>query len=156
MLLVAGGWDGSNSLSSTELQVTRGSAWKEVAPYPLAVYGLRGATINNLVYMTGQDCHHLTTLHQVHCHCRRISWWRTIFQQNFHIQTRKWWMEICRQHEDEERLPCSVCCRKKDDPPQLLINPCYVNKYLATEGALELLHRVPLTHHRSEEHTSEL
>ena len=54
VLLVTAGWDGDNYLSSTEIQLTRTSEWKKVQPYPLSVQGLRGATINNVVYMTGQ------------------------------------------------------------------------------------------------------
>ena len=49
VLLVVGGYD----IRSTELQVTRSSPWKEVAPYPLAVSGLSGATMGNIVFMTG-------------------------------------------------------------------------------------------------------
>ena len=52
------GWasDIANRISSTEIQVTRSSAWKQAKPYPLTAWGLRGATINNVVFMTGQDC----------------------------------------------------------------------------------------------------
>ena len=46
--------DGDNYLSSTEIQLTRTSQWKEVQSYPVSVFGLRGATIDNVVYMTGQ------------------------------------------------------------------------------------------------------
>ena len=42
-------------LSSTEIQVTRSSEWKEVESYPLSGWGLKGAKINNEVYMTGQN-----------------------------------------------------------------------------------------------------
>ena len=49
------GHDGVKYLSSTEIQVTRSSEWKTVQPYPLAVSGLAGATINNVVFMTGQN-----------------------------------------------------------------------------------------------------
>ena len=54
---MTGGEDGNyNDLSSTEIQVTRTSKWKQVQSYPLSVRALRGATINSFVYMTGQDC----------------------------------------------------------------------------------------------------
>lgn len=52
MLLVTGGWSGEY-VSTTEIQVTRDSQWKEVAPYPFGVNRLVGATINNTIYMTG-------------------------------------------------------------------------------------------------------
>ena len=54
LLVTAGYDDGDNYLSSTEVQLTRTSQWKEVQPYPLSVDDLRGATIDNTVYMTGQ------------------------------------------------------------------------------------------------------
>ena len=52
VLLVTAGVD-TLWLSSTEIQVTRSSAWQQVAQYPLSVEGLRGATLNNIIYMTG-------------------------------------------------------------------------------------------------------
>ena len=52
--MVTSGYDGDNYLSSTEIQLTRTSEWKQVQPYPVAVDGLTGATIGNIVYMTGQ------------------------------------------------------------------------------------------------------
>ena len=42
-------------MSSTEIQLTRSSEWKEVQSYPHSAVGLKGATLNNVVYMTGQD-----------------------------------------------------------------------------------------------------
>ena len=54
MLLVVGGWDKKNDeLSSTEIQVSRSSAWKEVAQYPRKMSHLSGGTLDNIVYMTG-------------------------------------------------------------------------------------------------------
>ena len=50
------GFDGNKRISSTEIQVTRISKWKQVQSYPLSVYDLSGATINNVVFMTGQYC----------------------------------------------------------------------------------------------------
>ena len=52
---MTGGYDGISHLSSTEIQLTRSSAWKQAESYPLTVYTLSGATINNVVYMTGQE-----------------------------------------------------------------------------------------------------
>ena len=53
---MAGGlWFGS-----TEIQRTRSSSWEVVAEYPIAVKGLSGATINNIIYMSGgktRQCH---------------------------------------------------------------------------------------------------
>ena len=56
MLLVAGGWDGDNYLSSTEILVTLAGVWRTVGRLPTAVSGLRGATLDNTVYMTGEWC----------------------------------------------------------------------------------------------------
>ena len=53
VLLVTGGRDGYTNPSTTEIQVSRSSEWKQVQSYPLHVSGLSGATINNIVYMTG-------------------------------------------------------------------------------------------------------
>ena len=129
MLLVVGGQDGRNILTSTEIQVTRASAWKEVQPYPLAVRGLSGATINNVVYMTGQDYYHLATLHQDHCHCRRKGFCETVYQQYLPLQRRRWWVDKCRQpDEDRKSLACSVCCLKTENPYQLLMKSLSWNR----------------------------
>ena len=53
VLLVTAGYDGDFEISSTEILEMGASDWKEVAPYPMSVSGLAGATINNIVYMTG-------------------------------------------------------------------------------------------------------
>ena len=54
VFLVAGGYDaGYNPLSSTELLVESSDAWTMSTPLPRAVDGLRGATLGNIVYMTG-------------------------------------------------------------------------------------------------------
>ena len=50
--LVAGGGDGSFQLSSTEIY--EGGKWTEVGALPAAVYGVRGASLQNTVYMMGQ------------------------------------------------------------------------------------------------------
>ena len=48
--LVAGGWDGP--LSSTEIY--EGGKWTEVGALPAAVSGVRGASLQNTVYMMGK------------------------------------------------------------------------------------------------------
>ena len=54
VFLVAGGYDKSrNALSSTELLVEDSDAWTMSTPLPRAVDGLRGATLGNIVYLTG-------------------------------------------------------------------------------------------------------
>ena len=54
---MAGGFDQGNSLlSSTEILVTLAGVWRTVGPLPTAVRGLRGATLDNTVYMTGEGC----------------------------------------------------------------------------------------------------
>ena len=52
---MAGGWDGNTKLSSTEILVTLAGVWRTVGPLPTAVYGLRGATLDNTVYMLGGE-----------------------------------------------------------------------------------------------------
>ena len=53
VLLVAGGDGAGNPLSSTELMVEGSDAWTMSTPLPRAVRGVRGATLGNIVYMTG-------------------------------------------------------------------------------------------------------
>ena len=53
VLLVVGGYDG-RLLFSTEILVTLAGVWRTVGPLPTAVYGLRGATLNNRVFMLGE------------------------------------------------------------------------------------------------------
>ena len=54
--LVAGGWTGSSTLASTELLVEGAYTWAEAAPLPIARYGLRAASVNNHVIVTGEVC----------------------------------------------------------------------------------------------------
>ena len=57
VLLVAGGWVSyDNYLSSTEILVTLAGVWRTVGSLPTAVRGLRGATLDNTVYMLGEWC----------------------------------------------------------------------------------------------------
>ena len=54
VLLVAGGFTGFNSLVSTEIHVIGSSSWVEVGDLPtVPIRGLRGASINNNIIMTG-------------------------------------------------------------------------------------------------------
>ena len=50
--LVAGGTDGIDYLSSTEIY--EGGKWTEVGALPAAVSGVRGASLQNTVYMMGK------------------------------------------------------------------------------------------------------
>ena len=43
-----------NRLSSTEILVTLAGVWRTVEPLPAALAGLRGATLNNMIYMLGE------------------------------------------------------------------------------------------------------
>ena len=52
-MLVTGGYGASDRLSSTELMVGTASAWVFTGELPSPFYGLRGATIDNMVLMTG-------------------------------------------------------------------------------------------------------
>ena len=52
-MLVTGGWSGSDYLSSTELMVGTAPAWVFTGELPSPRDGLRGATIDNMVLMTG-------------------------------------------------------------------------------------------------------
>ena len=55
VLLVAGGRDqGRNELSSTEILVTLAGEWRTVGRLPTALAGLRGATLDNMIYMLGE------------------------------------------------------------------------------------------------------
>ena len=51
---MAGGSKGIDELSSTEILVTLAGVWRTVGPLPTAVSGLRGATLDNRVFMTGE------------------------------------------------------------------------------------------------------
>ena len=50
--LVAGGYDGSARLTSTEIY--EGGKWTEVGALPAAVFSVRGASLQNTVYMMGK------------------------------------------------------------------------------------------------------
>ena len=50
--LVTGGWDNSG-LSSTETLVERDGAWISAGELPVAMDGLKGVSLNNNIFMTG-------------------------------------------------------------------------------------------------------
>ena len=54
VLLVAGGYAGEHRRFSTEILVTLAGVWRTVGQLPTAVFGLRGATLDNTVYMLGE------------------------------------------------------------------------------------------------------
>ena len=55
VLLVAGGMDGSGlRLSSTEVLTSSATAWAQASPLPRQLYGMRGLTMGNQVYLTGK------------------------------------------------------------------------------------------------------
>ena len=53
VLMVAGGWGGSNYLSSTEMLTRTSSTWVMVNNLPRRISGVRGVTLGNILYMTG-------------------------------------------------------------------------------------------------------
>ena len=62
VLLVAGGY-ANGDLSSTEILVTLAGEWRTVGGLlPTAVSGLRGGTLDNTVYMTGEWCTDIYTV----------------------------------------------------------------------------------------------
>ena len=50
--LVTGGWDNSG-LSSTETLAEEGGAWTTAGELPVAMDGLKGVSLNNNIFMTG-------------------------------------------------------------------------------------------------------
>ena len=51
--MVAGGYDSSNFLSSTEMLTRTSSAWVTVNKLPRKMYAMRGVTLSGVLYMTG-------------------------------------------------------------------------------------------------------
>ena len=57
---MTGGWgvfkvDGSwKSVYLTTTEIYQGGEWREVGPLPVGLRGLRGATLDNSVFMTGE------------------------------------------------------------------------------------------------------
>ena len=54
VLLVAGGYGKGGGLSSTELLPTNTSAWVKANPLPRKLYYVRGITMDDVLYMTGE------------------------------------------------------------------------------------------------------
>ena len=60
VLLVAGGYSGSeqragSEVATTELLVAGASAWALVGPLPASMHGLRAAAVDNRVFMFGEE-----------------------------------------------------------------------------------------------------
>jgi len=57
MVLVTGGWDGYGPVNSTEVLDLSSAAngWREVGMLPSARYGLRAASLGDVLYVTGGD-----------------------------------------------------------------------------------------------------
>ena len=53
IMLVAGGWDGTKFLSSTEVLTTDSDTWTMSTPLPMAATGFKGVTVENSFYITG-------------------------------------------------------------------------------------------------------
>ena len=55
MLLVTGGWNQDNeNLDSTAIDQEGQRQWREVGPLPAGIMRIRGATLDNTVFMTGE------------------------------------------------------------------------------------------------------
>ena len=54
VVLVAGGYDGQARLASAEVLPRLEGVWRRVGSLPTAVSYVRGATLGNTVYMTGE------------------------------------------------------------------------------------------------------
>ena len=52
--VVMGGYDGDDYLSSTEMLSEGEDTWRERAPLPRPLYGLRSVSLGNVIYLTGQ------------------------------------------------------------------------------------------------------
>ena len=69
VLLVTGGWDSNqNNLDSTELLLPSATSWTYSAALPSPRYGLRGATLDNKVVITGTNSDTLVTAHDLRCY----------------------------------------------------------------------------------------
>ena len=49
-----GGGDGNEKLSSTETLKLGEDAWRESTALPRPLFGLRAATLDNIIYITGE------------------------------------------------------------------------------------------------------
>ena len=52
--LVTGGYNGKKNIVSTEVMSSSGSSWSYVGNLPTAADGLRGISVNNQIFVTGQ------------------------------------------------------------------------------------------------------
>ena len=53
IMIVAGGWDGTKFLSSTEVLTTDSDTWTMSTPLPVAATGFKGVTVENSFYISG-------------------------------------------------------------------------------------------------------
>ena len=51
---MVGGWTGNYDLLSSTTEIYEAGQWTEVGALPAAVTGVRGASVQNTVYMTGK------------------------------------------------------------------------------------------------------
>ena len=58
--MVAGGFNGTLNLDSTEYLTDGDSAWKAVQNLPRARNGLRATNVNNIIYVLGTETGKLT------------------------------------------------------------------------------------------------
>ena len=58
--MVTGGWDGSVSLSSTEIYLESTSTWSIAAALPSGRSGLSAATLDNSVFVFGKDISYIS------------------------------------------------------------------------------------------------
>ena len=68
VLLITGGSGHSHRLSSTELLLPSATSWSYSAALPSPRAGLRGATLDNKVIMTGTNSDTLVTAHDLRCY----------------------------------------------------------------------------------------
>ena len=55
--LVAGGWNGTAALSSTEIMAVGSSQWTQASPLPSPRYRMAGANVGLDFYLTGLTTH---------------------------------------------------------------------------------------------------
>ena len=70
VLLVAGGY-GSNFIATTEILRTINGRWTKAGNLPKALQRLKGATLDNTVFLTGK-CRSLYTMNVQHVQCELL------------------------------------------------------------------------------------
>ena len=55
MVIIAGGWDGTNSHSSTEKLLVGSSAWVTIKPLPRYLGKAKALNLGNKIYLLGKD-----------------------------------------------------------------------------------------------------